>query len=436
MRVLSFLVLGAVIAVILGDVARFHATTKISDSYLELGPNYPPAFDLSIFSAVTEDLPWFAFLPQFVASLAVDIRSSSWDGLCLRQVSALAATTGSNSLSIDFSASNPANCTDLYLLASKYSMHFAEIKGDTKVEMKMLTTDAVADIEQFGLKVFAVETNMLDLAYQFWETYRLFQDPTNETAILMLKQTMGVEVVPRNKGMMKVAPEDLIPGDTILTWSVGGGPDPLIMWGTGSRNTHTYMILNVNETMQICDSSDYNIRCMTYQSWYNEGLNNPYVLLRLRPDLRTRFNNTAAVEFLTPLLGLPYGYQNFLFGWLDTPDGNFPFPMTSELLSVGLSLASQLFEDDVMLVFGEGLNQRIGVPGCCTGGNSTTSCPACLTIDELFQVMAKRNLTLGEVISMPEQICWSLLCVVQEAVLTFGICIRFMGLPYRTGICL
>ena len=38
-------------------------------------------------------------------------------------------------------------------------------------------------------------------------------------------------------------------------------------------------------------------------------------------DLRTirkKFNELAAIDFFFKTEGLPYGYHNFLYGWIDT----------------------------------------------------------------------------------------------------------------------
>lgn len=44
----------------------------------------------------------------------------------------------------------------------------------------------------------------------------------------------------------------------------------------------------------------------------------------LSPASRAIFNETAAQEFYWSTAGLPYGYHNFLFGWIDTPTDNWP----------------------------------------------------------------------------------------------------------------
>lgn len=47
-------------------------------------------------------------------------------------------------------------------------------------------------------------------------------------------------------------------------------------------------------------------------------------VLPLRPEIRAKFNNTAAVEWFYTVENVPYGYHNFLFGWIDTESQNLP----------------------------------------------------------------------------------------------------------------
>jgi hypothetical protein len=44
----------------------------------------------------------------------------------------------------------------------------------------------------------------------------------------------------------------------------------------------------------------------------------------LSAESRAKFNETAAQEFFFKTEGTPYGYHNFLFGWIDTAENNWP----------------------------------------------------------------------------------------------------------------
>jgi hypothetical protein len=39
---------------------------------------------------------------------------------------------------------------------------------------------------------------------------------------------------------------------------------------------------------------------------------------------RVQFNETSSIEFFTSMEGLPYGYHDFLFEWIDREEDNLP----------------------------------------------------------------------------------------------------------------
>jgi hypothetical protein len=58
----------------------------------------------------------------------------------------------------------------------------------------------------------------------------------------------------------------------------------------------------------------------------------------LSPAAKAQFNETSAIEFFKATEGLPYGYHNFLFGWIDTPENNLPPIMPPMLVPIVLSI--------------------------------------------------------------------------------------------------
>lgn len=80
---------------------------------------------------------------------------------------------------------------------------------------------------------------------------------------------------------------------------------------------------------------------LPWEEWWNyeltEDNNNPHIaLLPLHPDLRSKFNETAAWEYAQTMIGKPYGYHNLIFSWIDTIDGNYPPPMDAHLVNLFL----------------------------------------------------------------------------------------------------
>jgi len=59
------------------------------------------------------------------------------------------------------------------------------------------------------------------------------------------------------------------------------------------------------------------------------------------------------------MLGYPYGYHNFLFGWIDTDNENFPPLLSGELIAPVMSLLEYISPEATLEIFSAALNMRI-----------------------------------------------------------------------------
>lgn len=59
--------------------------------------------------------------------------------------------------------------------------------------------------------------------------------------------------------------------------------------------------------------------------------------------------------------GLPYGYHNFLYGWIDTPSNNWPPLLADEFAPVLFSLVEHIKPHTAYIFFTSALNKRLGV---------------------------------------------------------------------------
>ena len=50
--------------------------------------------------------------------------------------------------------------------------------------------------------------------------------------------------------------------------------------------------------------------------------------------MRAKFDEKKAVEFFFETEGLPYGYHNFLYSWVDTPENNWPELLPKDIVSI------------------------------------------------------------------------------------------------------
>jgi hypothetical protein len=81
--------------------------------------------------------------------------------------------------------------------------------------------------------------------------------------------------------------------------------------------------------------------------------------LPLRDDIRAKFNNTAAYEWFKTVEGTPYGYHNFLFGWIDSEEGSLPAILDINFVYTIFSVLEKVLPKVVNRFMGEALNKRL-----------------------------------------------------------------------------
>jgi len=115
-------------------------------------------------------------------------------------------------------------------------------------------------------------------------------------------------------------------------------------------------------------------------------------LLPLKKEYADKFNATAAYESFQSMIGMPYGFHNFLFGWIDTPDHSYPSILSPEFLAPAFAIVEQISPAAAEKVFTLPLNKRIGTEG--------------LTVPEIAAKAAQMNLTMPDLYAIPEQDGW------------------------------
>jgi len=190
------------------------------------------------------------------------------------------------------------------------------------------------------------------------------------------------------------------------------GLDPMIDWGMGGTTGHTATALWFEDGLYVCEStvnSAYwptnGIQRTPYAQWIEQARNASYLLavVPLSDEKRAMYNTTAAIEFFYSVEGLPYGFHNFLFGWIDTAQDNFPcLPpdytacMSTELVNVVAGLVDRLDKAIANRMYNQAFMKRINLPW---GTLNTTS-------DILAYAQQNLNISFGELIVMPEQDEW------------------------------
>jgi hypothetical protein len=175
------------------------------------------------------------------------------------------------------------------------------------------------------------------------------------------------------------------------------GIDQLIQWGTGSISGHSVTVLEFDGEMYAIESQDgwywpkKGIQRNPWKQWKKWARNADFnvAVLPLSAEQRAKFNVTAAAEFFKSLEGYPYGYHNFIFGWIDRGEENIPPVTTLEFLYVLLSALQRVIPGPITSFVGEGLNKRLGTKD--------------LNLDEIYLEITKRGMTINELFSIVEQ---------------------------------
>lgn len=141
------------------------------------------------------------------------------------------------------------------------------------------------------------------------------------------------------------------------------GLGSIISYGTGSYIAHSVMALWFEDGLYAVESTDPSIMRTPMEEFLKVHYYDMVAWLPLREEIADKFNETAAREFYLKYEGVPYGYHNFLYGWVDTPEDNFPPLLPHKFVPILFSLIEQFDKPTSDLLYTEALNNRLEVSG-------------------------------------------------------------------------
>lgn len=112
----------------------------------------------------------------------------------------------------------------------------------------------------------------------------------------------------------------------------------------------------------------------------------------LNAETRAKFNEEAAQEFFFQTEGLPYGYHNFLYGWVDTAEDNWPPIIPQFGVGIVFSILEKVMPETTYIFFTEALNKRLGTEN--------------KNIAEITMLAAEQNMGIDDVMAMVERDGW------------------------------
>lgn len=388
-------------------------------------PHSQPSYSLEDTLQLYQYDDYFEFIPVYKGSLRYKGDTIVFANTCFKNTKATLKEISSSKLTLELEAQDPYSplCSDDFLIALIRQRETETIfwSGIHLVEFEGLREDDAYDIMKNGVRLFSLKDNYISTVNSAINTAEMFlggltgntdipvlgskvPDYMVEANLEFLAQNMNLDIEKRFINKIDLA-EDFIKSGDMLGLMRMDGFSTLIMYATGGMISHTAMALwmeeNGKRNLYVVESqfgpfTPHNgVQKTLYSKWIQLMNNADYnvVLIKLDDFSRLRFNEKLAIMEFNELEGLPYGFHNLVYGWIDTPDHNFPKQFSPELIEVALRIIEEVMPDVIEKTFGEALNIRLQTQN--------------LTIDQLVIKAAMQNLTLAQVMAMPERDSWS-----------------------------
>mmetsp|Transcript_7462 Transcript_7462/g.22084 ORF Transcript_7462/g.22084 Transcript_7462/m.22084 type:complete len:553 (-) Transcript_7462:18-1676(-) len=313
-------------------------------------------------------------------------------------------------------------CDDFFLLTTTQSVHVETLAslGSKTLSWRNLTQIELDDIAANGVRLFRFDKDIFGTVAAALETALLFAEPLVAKPVSAQAEARNVDFLrdyapgelgehhyePRTAGRIDVDEADVSDGDLFIVMRLDG-LDPMINWGTGGNSGHNVMALRFDGELHMVESQvassywpkDF-VQRNSFKDWmdYAEAADYNVVHLKLSDDSKERFNASKAREtFENDFEGLLYGYPTLLWGWFDNLD-NFPPPLDINLISTLFSVVDPLIAHfaDMPSLWNGAISHRLGLDPANT---KTTA--------ELLAVAQGRNLSMADLIAIPEQDSWT-----------------------------
>ena len=363
-----------------------------------------------------------AFLPVFAADVSEANPKATYEGKCFEEITFEYTKLSDTQFEVLVTTRKPKSllCSDAILFANTEIAHPEVLffHGKKKITFNMSTPEAQADVGFGGIKAFAFCEGVVESLESVWNFVKAFVGGISthphipiigshvpkymEKANVRFLEETGVwpNMEERETKKVTIDPDTIQSGDYFAVLRLDG-LDPIIMYGTGSHSGHTTAALRIDGELYVVESQDgwywpqHGIQRTPWDQWlkWAEDASFHVVHLPLSADSRAKFDEKAAQDWFLGVEGLPYGYHNFLYGWIDTPHRNWPPLLADEFAPVAFSIVEKLSPSTAHNFFTEALEKRLGAEG-----------PK--TIPEITALAAAKGMGIEDVMAMPEQDGW------------------------------
>lgn len=348
--------------------------------------------------------PYFAWIPMPSGDVIPDGAVVQTSTPCFGSVTSTVSTINETYVVLTVTTSNQLAwfCSDAYLIVGGGAISVQEFDEEKTYTIGFDVSQGVSTpagkwyLQQTGIRMLKFRDNLIDTIGELVDTVVLLLGfavspiPADTLqANLQFIQTY-IEASPRLQPLTQLRSSGPIvanainksyiqSGDALLVLRPDG-LDPMIGWGEGDTVGHSTIALWINGELNVCESTTADaywptngIQCHKYDEWIELAVKAEHnvVLVPLSPQFASAFDASKAHDFFLANEGLDYGFQVFLFGWIDTANNNFPCVpsdytvcLTAIAAEVVATLVDEFMGATTENIFRQALQHRVGLwPG-------------------------------------------------------------------------
>lgn len=356
---------------------------RAAEIYLDSEGGLPTNFD-------DNDYPYFAWIPPFVGALVPGGDPLTWESRCFKKNMATATLVNDTiTVMLTLDKKKSLECDDFYLFGTVegFALEDYNKKGDYSFKWNISKTTSAQrwDVLQKGIRVFRFVHDKKQTIGELISTVELFvseltkgvPDYIEKKNVDFLEKYTQMPMPKRTIGKITIDENDIHSGDGLFMTRMDG-LDPMLTWATGGTG-HSTVFLRMSGKLYVVESTvkdsywpTNGVQKTPYLQWLKQAdeadMNLVYV--PLTDEYRKKFDETAAAEYFESVEGFDYGYNNFLFGWIDTLSENYPCVppdytqcLQWEHVPVLFGVIEGLAYNVTRLLVGQALNHRVGTKG-------------------------------------------------------------------------
>ena len=362
----------------------------------------------------------FYFLPVLRAKLYQVGDKFSFPSRCFKKniVSFKEMSTDKIVLTLQNQEKIDTFCSELFIFhtADHNFLQFIIFQGEHDITLKYITQDDKDEIKVNGIKLYGFCSGFVNTIKSALKTFKAYYggmgyDPKAknprfrpnipkdmEKANLRILELFNHYTPERRNNTIVNFDKSIIKTGDAFVISRMDLIDPMIMIGSGGHVGHCVVAAWKDNELYILEAQDAlywprrGIQKNKWEDWVKWANTAEFnvVHLPLRDEYRNKLNaDKAWAWFENEMEGLPYGYHNFVFSWIDTEKDSFPFITTNEFEELFFSLLSKFYPAGFDLLAREGLNFRL----------NTTN----LNFQQIITEAARKGLTFEQLMAIPEK---------------------------------